>query len=396
MPDMLRCNKNGSCTARLASPLIGTPVPSIAETIRRLKTASPVLPLGPAATGRSHLRPLTSFGSNPGALNGWCYVPEAEADAPTALVVVLHGCTQTAAGYDVGSGWSELAHRYGFAVLFPEQQRANNANLCFNWFNAEDTRRGGGEAESIRRMIGTMVERHPIDPTRIFVTGLSAGGAMTSAMLAAYPEVFAGGGIIAGLPYGAAASMPEAFERMRGQGHPGGQALGDRVRAASSHDGPWPRISVWHGDADATVSASNADRIVEQWRGLHGVGAAPDRSETVDGHVRRVWLDRHGEEAIEAYRVAGMGHGTPLRTGGRDGCGAAGPHMLEAGISSTRRLAASWGLLGDERPACGLDGATPASAAPSPPTDVSHSTAAISSTVQATIENALRTAGLLK
>lgn len=394
MADMLRCSKDGSRTTRLASPLIGTPVPSIAETIRRLKTVSPILPLGPAATGRSRLRPLTSSGSNPGALKGWCYVPKAEADASMALVVVLHGCTQTAAGYDVGSGWFDLAHRYGFAVLFPEQQRANNANLCFNWFNADDTRRGGGEAESIREMIGTMTERHPIDPTRIFVTGLSAGGAMTSAMLAAYPEVFAGGGIIAGLPYGAAASMPEAFERMRGQGYPGEQALGDRVRAASSHDGPWPKISVWHGDADATVSPSNADRIVEQWRGLHGVAMVPDRSETIDGHVRRVWRDQHGGEAIETYRIAGMGHGTPLKTGGQDGCGVAGPYMLEAGISSTRRLAAGWGLLGDERIARGSEEDVPAGVEPA--MDMPYSRTAVPSSVQATIESALRTAGLLK
>lgn len=357
-------------------------MPSIAETIRRLQ-AHAAAPLGAAATGAGRLRPLPAFGSNPGALNGWFDAP-AEGEA-IALVVVLHGCTQTAAGYDRGSGWADLAERHGFAVLFPEQRRENNANLCFNWFDAADTRRGGGEAESIRQMIGAMVDRHPIDPRRVFVTGLSAGGAMASVMLAAYPELFAGGGIIAGLPYGAAASVPEAFERMRGQGHPGGAAYADRVRAASPHAGPWPTISVWHGDADRTVSPVNADRIVEQWRALHGVDAAPDRSDMVDGHVRRIWLGRDGGEAIEAYSIAGMGHGTPLKTGGDDGCGVAGPHMLDAGISSTRRLAARWGLLSD-RPAA-------ASTAPGGSADARPAPAA---SVQAVIEKALRTAGLLK
>jgi poly(hydroxyalkanoate) depolymerase family esterase len=132
----------------------------------------------------------------------------------------MHGCTQTAAGYDMGAGWSEMADRHGFALLFPEQQRQNNPNLCFNWFSPQDNRRGSGEALSIRQMIAAVAGAHPIDPARIFVTGLSAGGAMASVMLATYPEVFAGGAIIAGLPYGCASTIPQAFDRMRGRGIP--------------------------------------------------------------------------------------------------------------------------------------------------------------------------------
>lgn len=362
-------------------------MPSIADTIRRLQASRPAVPFASAGAGTGRLRVLPEFGSNPGDLNGWFHAPEQGVGLP--LVVVLHGCTQTAAGYDLGAGWSDLARRCGFAVLFPEQQRQNNANLCFNWFNADDTRRGGGEAESIRQMIAAMLARHAIDPARVFVTGLSAGGAMTSVMLAAYPELFAGGGIIAGLPYGAAATMPEAFERMRGQGHPAPETSVDRVLAASPHVGPWPTISVWHGGADHTVSPTNADRIVEQWRGVHGVGVAPDLSETVDGHLRRVWRGRDGGEVIESYSIAGMGHGTPLRTGGVDGCGQAGPHMLEAGISSTRRLAARWGLLSEERQADTPSVADAAAARPPRP-------GVPPSSVQTVIENALRTAGLLK
>src|SRR5213594_3424078 len=125
-----------------------------------------------------------------------------------------------------------------------QQQPLNNANGCFNWFNPEDTERDSGEACSIRQMIAHAVKEIGIDRERIFVTGLSAGGAMTSVMLATYPEVFAGGAIIAGLPYGVASNVREAFEAMfTKQGH-AAQALGDRVRAASRHRGPWPKISV--------------------------------------------------------------------------------------------------------------------------------------------------------
>lgn len=165
-------------------------------------------------TGPTRLVQPPNFGTNPGNLKAWHYVPP-EVTGKCPLVVVLHGCTQAARGFDEGSGWSALAETYGFAVVFPEQQRANNPNMCFNWFSPEDTTRGTGEALSIAQMIESMVKHHNADEQRVFITGLSAGGAMTSVMLAAYPEKFAGGAILAGLPHGAAASVTEALQQMR-------------------------------------------------------------------------------------------------------------------------------------------------------------------------------------
>jgi poly(hydroxyalkanoate) depolymerase family esterase len=217
--------------------------------------------------------------------------PERLSSAP-ALVVVLHGCTQSAAGYDHGAGWSTLADRHGFVAVFPEQQRANNPNLCFNWFQPGDTERGKGEALSIRQMVARAVADHGVDPRRVFVTGLSAGGAMASAMLATYPDVFAGGAIVAGLPFGAAGNVQEAFQAMFESPSRPAREWGDLVRAASSHGGPWPRISIWHGSADATVKAANADETVKQWADVHGLPARPTASEIVDGYPRSVWRAR--------------------------------------------------------------------------------------------------------
>src|SRR4051794_34539856 len=169
------------------------------------------------------------------------YVP-AELGPDRPLVVVLHGCKQTAAGYDRGAGWSTLADRYGFALLLPQQQPANNPNGCFNWFQPADTRRGHGEALSIRQMIEKTVTDRGIDPQRIYITGLSAGGAMTSVMLACYPEVFAGGAIIAGLPYGAASSMHQAFESMANCPSRSAREWGEAVLRASPQNGRWPRV----------------------------------------------------------------------------------------------------------------------------------------------------------
>jgi poly(hydroxyalkanoate) depolymerase family esterase len=309
-----------------------------------MQAAAKARPHAPGAVPKpSRLREVREFGSNPGALRMFTYVPQ-RLDS-SALVVVLHGCTQTAEGYDFGSGWSTLADRYGFALLFPEQQRSNNPNGCFNWFAPGDTRRGQGEALSIRQMVDRMVRDLAIASGRVYVTGLSAGGAMASVMLATYPDVFAGGAIIAGLPYGAAGNVQEAFESMFECPARAPRAWGDRVRAASPYRGPWPKISVWHGGADATVIPANAREIIKQWTDVHGLSQAPTYSETVDGYPRQAWRDAAGKDVIESYALPGMAHGTPLSVGeGDDQCGASGAFLLNVGISSSYHIAKFWGL----------------------------------------------------
>jgi len=387
-------------------------VRTLSDTIGRLAAFRAAPGVTTTNSDRDRLRELLDFGSNPGGLRGKTFIPEdLPLDAP--LVVVLHGCTQAAAGYDRGSGWSRLADRYKVALLFPEQQRSNNANLCFNWFVPHDIRRDAGEALSIRQMIETLVLRHGIDRRRIFVTGLSAGGAMASAMLATYPDVFAGGAIIAGLPYGCASSIPEAFDRMRGHGFPKREKLQSLVRDASTYAGRWPTISIWQGTADHTVVPSNMTAINEQWRGVHQVEEVPTRSDVVDGFPHREWCDAEGRMLIEEYSITGMGHGTPIATSGPQAYGVPAPFMLDVGISSTFHIARSWGLT---MPAENLAQTILPDTSNFPPTHVdpvreaavnsgtskAHSDAPATSNVQTAtgvrkvIEDALRAAGLMR
>lgn len=342
---------------------------------------------GSGLAGPAQLNELSGFGTNPGNLKGWYFTPS-ELKGKRPLVVVLHGCTQKAQGFDTGSGWSALAETYGFALVFPEQQRANNPNLCFNWFKPADTVRGSGEAHSIAQMIDAMIEQHDVNPERVFITGLSAGGAMTSVLLATYPEKFAGGAILAGLPHGAAASVGEALQQMRAH-TPSARTSGKSIQAATGHSGDWPAVSIWHGTADSVVDESNADAILKQWLEVHGLGAAPDETDLVDRHPHKVWKDSTGKLVVEEYRVTGMGHGVPLAASGECGYGAPGAFMLEAGISSTVRSARTWGLLaGEPRIRQGTAKAAEELPEVMPPRVVSST--------QQIIEDALRAAGLMK
>jgi hypothetical protein len=127
----------------------------------------------------------------------------------------------------------------------------------------------------------------------------------------------------------------------------GAPALGDRVRAASNHRGPWPKISVWHGTADPIVNPANSEEIVRQWTDLHGLAASPTHAEGIGGHTRRVWNDADGDTLIEAFSIGGMAHGVPLATSGEGACGAVGAFFLDAGISSTHHIASFWRLSED-------------------------------------------------
>ncbi|HEV7648356.1 MAG TPA: PHB depolymerase family esterase [Actinophytocola sp.] len=300
---------------------------------------------GTTSASAASIVEVTGFGSNPGALKMFRYVPDG-LPAGRPVVVALHGCTQNAAGYGTGSGWTQLADRFGFSVVLPQQQSGNNLNSCFNWFEAGDIARGQGEAESIAQMVRKQITDTGADPARVDVTGLSAGAAMTSVMLAAYPDMFAGGGIVAGLPYKCAISMVDAFTCMNPGKNQTPAQLGDAVRGASDHTGPWPTVSVWQGDADFTVSPSNMTEIVEQWTNVHGIPATPTSTDTVAGYPHAVYASG-GRTLVETYTITGMGHGQPLDPGTADGqCGTAGAFLLDVGICAAWHMSAAWGLAG--------------------------------------------------
>jgi poly(hydroxyalkanoate) depolymerase family esterase len=346
---------------------------------------------------------VRGFGFNPGALRMLAYAPPALAPG-ASLVVVLHGCTQRAGAHARAAGWLALADRLGFAVLAPEQTRENNPNLCFNWFEPGDTARGAGEAASIQAMVQHMVQAHSLDPARVFVTGLSAGGAMTAVLLASYPETFAAGAVVAGLPFGVAGNVQEALRAMHGGSGLSAEALGALVAKAAPAAARPPRLAIWHGLADGTVVSGNAAALARQWAAAHGRPEAPDELRRRAGWTRSVWRAADGEPLIELNLLDGVGHGTPLSAGGEDPIGEVAAYMLETGVSSSLEIARFWGLAPAETEV-EAEGWTAPGAAAEPARGASAGLGAsvmaavsphVSDDVQQVIAKALGAAGLMR
>lgn len=303
-----------------------------------LATGIALLPPAPEARAAVALERVTAFGANPGGLNMYVHRPSSlPANAP--VVVALHGCTQSAQIYADNSGLTAFADRHGFLLVLAETTSANNANKCFNWFQAADIRRGQGEAASIRQMVAHAVSAYGADAGRVNVTGLSAGGGMTAVMLAAYPDVFKAGAVMAGLPYECATDVLAAFTCMSPGVDRTPQDWAQRVRNSyPGYTGPWPRVSVWQGDNDPTVVPRNADELRDQWTQVHGLDQTPDRSSTVGANNTRrdEYLAGDGTVAVEVNRVPNIGHGTPVDPGtGTEQCGATGTaHFIDSICSS--------------------------------------------------------------
>ncbi|MDB5840617.1 MAG: depolymerase family esterase [Herminiimonas sp.] len=297
----------------------------------------------------TNLIEVNDFGSNPGDLKMFVYVPP-KFDPARPLVVALHGCGQQAKAYDEEPGWKKFADQYQFALLLPQEQ--THLVRCFRWFEPDQNQRGKGEALSISQMVEKMKKDYKIDPKRIYVTGLSAGGAMTAVMLATYPEVFAGGAIMAGLPYKCASSEAEATAKCGLLGHKlapekdlSPAQWGDLVRGAAERNGARPLVSIWHGSNDGTVDPRNQQELMEQWTNVVGIDQKPDADETVNGHLRRVYKDDDGRTLVETYLIKNMGHATPIDPGNAENeCGTPAPFIFVADICSTYYVVKFWRL----------------------------------------------------
>lgn len=315
----------------------------------RLAALSLLLVVGAGGPARADgLTQVTTFGANPGALDMYTYVP-ANLPSGRPLVVVLHGCTQTAAAMEA-AGWDALADAYGFAVLYPQEREANQPLECFRWYEPDQTARGSGEAASIVEMIDTMVGANAIDTSSVYATGISAGAAFTAVMMATYPDRFAAGSIMSGVPYRCATDLTSAAacQEMDASTQKTPAAWGALVTAADpGFAGAWPRVQIWQGTADTTVYPANAGELVKQWTDVHGASQTPSATATISSATRTQYTAGSGEVVVEEYVVGGMGHDIATGMDALGACPAtSGAYFADENICSTLRAAQFFGLLG--------------------------------------------------
>jgi poly(hydroxyalkanoate) depolymerase family esterase len=208
----------------------------------------------------------SSFTGGAGTRAFKLFAPAGFAGEMLPLVVMLHGCTQDPDDFAAGTRMNALAQEDGFFVLYPAQAARSNSHKCWNWFSPADQRRGAGEPALLAGMVRHVLQTHPIDPDRVYVAGLSAGGAMAAILASEYADLFAAAGVHSGLPAGAAHDVASAFAAMKS----GPGAVLPRASAAAP-------VIVFHGDADATVTAANGDAVIAA--ALQDKG--PVRAETV-------------------------------------------------------------------------------------------------------------------
>lgn len=267
-------------------------MPAFADAVGRAGRTSqePALPPGARFETRQYQGPT-------GSRDYRLFIPAGHDDRPLPLLVMLHGCTQTPEDFAVGTGMNALAQAHGVVVAYPGQPASANASRCWNWFSAGDQARDRGEPALIAGITRAIVAGDGVDPGRVYVAGLSAGGAAAAILGAAYPDLYAAVAVHSGLACGSARDLPSALAAMR--------------QGGAGHDGraPVPTIVI-HGDGDRTVHPANAGHVLDQ----AGAGAELDvRTERgcSEGGVawtRTVHVDADGRELLEDWCLHGVGH----------------------------------------------------------------------------------------
>ena len=247
------------------------------------------------------------------------YVPARVGALPPPLVVMLHGCTQSADDFAAGTRMNQLADEQGFLVVYPEQASSANPSKCWNWFKAQDQARDAGEPSLIAGIVREVAAGHGVDTRRIFVAGLSAGAAMAVILGETYPELFAGVGVHSGLPYCSAHDIPSAMAAMKG-----GRSGIANLKPAPNPDAAGRRKTtqavptiVFHGDRDHTVQQANGIEIAQQAKTAHAAAEAgsglrdtTERGTSPGGRSfsRTVHTDAAGRTCVESWTVHGAGH----------------------------------------------------------------------------------------
>ena len=258
------------------------------------KPAQPAQPVNPGPSGEFISGSHTEAA---GTREYKLYIPPTSTQEALPLVVMLHGCTQNPDDFAAGTGMNEAALERGFYVLYPAQTQHANASRCWNWFKHNHQKRGRGEPALLAGMTRDVMKRYHIDPKRVYVAGLSAGGAMAAILGDAYPDLFAAVGVHSGLPTGSATNVQGALSAMQ-------TGAAGRARTTAS-----PPTIVFHGDQDATVHPANGEQVVAASAGVAKPEMKRARSSNGREYTQRIYKEEAGDRVVaEHWAVHGAGH----------------------------------------------------------------------------------------
>lgn len=319
-----------------------------------MKSISPFLILAflfsVTACAPSKLIKEKQFGENQGNLKMYVYAPTIieKSEKKRALIVALHGCSQTSKELALVSGWNKLADENNLVILYPNQKRINNVSKCFNWFELKDITKNSGELQSIINMVDHTINAYNIDTSQVFIYGLSAGAAMGVALLAVHPSYFKAGAIFAGTPYKVATNKIEAVKLVFGTNDKTPLEWGKLV-SNDSIEHSYPDLFVYHGTKDRIVNIKNSNELIDQWSYLHKIDALPDSSTTNYESApldRIAYTNSEGTEKIVFYKFYGMGHALPVDPGsGKLQGGKTSLFSRDVDFFSTYYVARDFGLI---------------------------------------------------
>jgi poly(hydroxyalkanoate) depolymerase family esterase len=260
------------------------------------------------------LKRIKHFGKNKGHLKMYVHTPpNIDKSRPSPMVVVLHGCLQCASSAAHQTGWDKLADDNGFYVLYPQQRGINNPERCFKWYKRKHIYKNRGENYSIIQMVDYMKANNSIDAKRVYITGLSAGAAMSVIMMADYPETFNAGAIFAGAPYKVATSMVPAAMAFLGWRIKSPEKWGKLVRSQNpDFKGEYPRMIIYQGNNDWIVNKRNGVELMKQWTNVNHIDTKP--SETIKGFLnikdieRNTYQNVDKKDAVIFYKVNKLSH----------------------------------------------------------------------------------------
>lgn len=297
-------------------------------------------------SAQTKLKFISNFGTNPGNLEMFSFSDSLNSKEKTPLIVVLHGCSQTAEEIERIAGWGTLAKQHHFNLIFPQQKVTNNASRCFNWFKEDDISPKNGEAESILQMINYANTNMNIDTSKIFIVGYSAGAAMSVSLLAISPSTFHSGVSYAGTAYGIAKTPGDALKVMNGKINPTQNELLALIDRESK---VFPNLIVYQGLDDHVVDPINADVLVKQWTGLLSIQANQclKTSEYNSNKLieQVVYSDQKSNKRIIVYKIASLKHQIAIDPGtGENKGGTQSIYSKDVDFYSTYQIIRDFGL----------------------------------------------------